>query len=143
MTTATLVPDTLAAQFAVIVGERNVLSDTADMAAYLTEPRDLFRGVARCVVRPGSTAEVAAVLRLCNEQGICVVPQGGNTGLVGGQIPGQDGRQGEVVLSLKRMNAIRETDQASLTMTVEAGMTLLQVQETAEAGTYTYWLRKA
>ncbi len=133
MTTATLVPDTLAAQFAVIVGERNVLSDTADMAAYLTEPRDLFRGVARCVVRPGSTAEVAAVLRLCNEQGICVVPQGGNTGLVGGQIPGQDGRQGEVVLSLKRMNAIRETDQASLTMTVEAGMTLLQVQETAEA----------
>ena len=132
MTAATLATDTLITQFAAIVGERNVLSDAADMAAYLAEPRDLFRGKARCIVRPGSTAEVAAVLALCSAQGICVVPQGGNTGLVGGQIPGQDGREGEIVLSLKRMNRIRETDQASLTMTVEAGMTLLQVQEAAE-----------
>ena len=124
--------DTIASQLAAIVGARHVITDAQDMAAYLAEPRDLFRGTARCIVRPGSTAEVAAVLRFCHDNNISVVPQGGNTGLVGGQIPGQDGREGEVLLSLKRMDRIRETDQASMTMTVEAGMTLLQVQEAAE-----------
>lgn len=117
---------------AAIVGARHVIAETGDMAPYLTEPRDLFRGTARCVVRPGSTQEVAAVLKFCSERNIAVVPQGGNTGLVGGQIPGQDGREGEVVLSLRRMDRIRETDAASMTMTVDAGMTLLAVQEAAE-----------
>lgn len=135
MTNATLEKDALAAALAAIVGERNVLAETADMASYLAEPRDLFRGTARCIVRPGSTAEVAAVLKACNEAGVAVVPQGGNTGLVGGQIPGQEGRSGEVLLSLTRMNRLRDTDAASMTMTVEAGMTLLAVQEAAdEAG---------
>ncbi len=123
--------DTLTDQLAAITGAQNVITDTAGMAAYLTEPRDLFAGKARCIVRPGSTAEVAAVLALCSAHNISVVPQGGNTGLVGGQIPGQDGREGEILLSLKRMDRIRETDPASMTMTVEAGMTLLQVQEAA------------
>lgn len=131
MTMTDAIADDIAAGLAKIVGAKNVISDAADMAAYLAEPRDLFRGSARCVVRPGSTAEVAAVLKFCSAQNIAVVPQGGNTGLVGGQIPGQEGRQGEVLLSLKRMHAIRETDPASMTMTVEAGMTLLQVQEAA------------
>lgn len=125
----------LIAQLSSIVGERYVLTADADMAGYLTEPRDLFHGRARCVVRPGATQEVSRVLALCNGHGVPVVPQGGNTGLVGGQIPGQGHNRPEVLLSLNRMNAIRETDTASNTMTVEAGMTLLAVQRAAdEAG---------
>jgi len=123
--------DALLPRLAAIVGEKHVLTQAGDMAAYLAEPRDLFHGRARCVVRPGSTAEVAGVLRLCNEMGVAVVPQGGNTGLVGGQIPGQGARE-EIVLSLKRMDRVREVDPASMTMTVEAGLTLARVQEEAE-----------
>ena len=133
MTADTLAPQTLLSRLCAIVGERNVLSEAADMAAYLAEPRELFHGKARCVVRPGSTAEVAAVLKLCDETHTSVVPQGGNTGLVGGQIPGQGENKDEIVLSLKRLDRIRETDKSSMTMTVEAGMTLLAVQEAAEA----------
>lgn len=128
MTTAETV-----SELAAIVGERYVISQPQDMGAYLAEPRELFHGKALCIVRPGSTQETAAVLRFCHERNIAVVPQGGNTGLVGGQIPGQGGRQGEILLSLKRMNRLRETDMASLTMTVEAGMTLLEVQQAAES----------
>jgi FAD/FMN-containing dehydrogenase len=138
MTDAALAPDTLLARLAAIVGERHVLTDALDTAGYLAEPRELFHGKARCVVRPGDTAEVAAILKLCAQTGTAVVPQGGNTGLVGGQIPGQPvpGREGantdEIVLSLKRMDRIREIDQASMTLTVEAGLTLLRVQVEAE-----------
>ena len=137
MTAAAVAADPLLSRLAAIVGERHVLREASDMAAYLAEPRDLFHGQARCVVRPGSTAEVAAILKLCAETDTPVVPQGGNTGLVGGQIPGQavpgkEARKDEVVLSLKRMDKVRETDQASMTMTVEAGLTLLAVQEAAE-----------
>ena len=131
--TATLALETLLSRLAAIVGDRNVLSETADMAPYLAEPRELFQGRARCVVRPGTTAEVAAVMKICDETCTGVVPQGGNTGLVGGQIPGQSGNADEIVLSLKRMDRIRETDLSSKTMTVEAGMTLIAVQEAAEA----------
>ncbi len=133
MTSTTLASDGFTAELAAIVGDRYVLTDPGDMAAYLAEPRELFHGTARCIVRPASTAEVAAVLAACNVAGVPVVPQGGNTGLVGGQIPGQEGRTGEVLLSLNRMNRLRETDPASMTMTVEAGMTLLAVQQAAEA----------
>ena len=137
MTAADVAADPLLSRLAAIVGERHVLREASDMAAYLAEPRDLFHGQARCVVRPGSTAEVAAILKLCAETDTPVVPQGGNTGLVGGQIPGQAipgkaARKDEVVLSLKRMDKVRETDPASMTMTVEAGLTLLAVQEAAE-----------
>ncbi len=124
--------DSFLSRLAAIVGAKNVLTDLNDTALYLAEPRELFHGKARCVVRPGSTEEVAAVLKLCAETNTSVVPQGGNTGLVGGQIPGQEGRQNEVLLSLKRMDRIREIDPASMTMTVEAGLTLLRVQEEAE-----------
>ncbi|MGE3642582.1 MAG: FAD-binding oxidoreductase [Beijerinckiaceae bacterium] len=133
MTADTLQKDAFSARLSAIVGKRYVLSEAGDMAAYLAEPRELFHGSARCVVRPASTDEVAAILKCCNEAGVAVVPQGGNTGLVGGQIPGQEGRNGEVLLSLNRMNRLRETDPASMTMTVEAGMTLLAVQEAAAA----------
>ena len=124
--------DSFLSRLAAIVGAKNVLVDANDTALYLAEPRELFHGQARCVVRPGSTQEVADILKLCTETNTALVPQGGNTGLVGGQIPGQEGRQNEVLLSLKRMDRVREVDEASMTMTVEAGLTLLRVQEEAE-----------
>jgi FAD/FMN-containing dehydrogenase len=80
-------------------------------------------------VQPASTQEVAAILRLCNELSIPVVPQGGNTGLVGGQVPVGEGQ--EIILSLRRLKALREIDLASNTMTVEAGMILAEVKEEA------------
>ncbi|HEY8580074.1 MAG TPA: FAD-binding oxidoreductase [Beijerinckiaceae bacterium] len=123
--------DALLERLAAIVGPRYVLTGAGDVAAYLAEPRELFHGRARCVVRPGSTQEVADVLRACSQAGVAVVPQGGNTGLVGGQIPGQ-GEHDEVLLSLKRMDRVREVDASSMTITVEAGLTLLRVQEEAE-----------
>ena len=86
----------LLSSFRAIVGETHVLTDAQDMALHLTEPRDLYAGKALCVLRPGNTAEVAAILKLCQETGTALVPQGGNTGLVGGQIP--DGSGHEVVL---------------------------------------------
>ena len=113
-----------------IVGPAHVIADDSDMAGYLVEPRGLFRGRAACVVRPGSVQEVSAVLALCNATGTHVVPQGGNTGLVGGQIPHDHGH--EVVLSLRRLDRLREMDAASNTMTVEAGMTLAGVQAEAD-----------
>ena len=113
-----------------IVGPANVLTQPSDMAAYLTEPRDLFRGGALCVIRPGSTAEVAAIVRLCGAAGTPIVPQGGNTGLVGGQIPAPEDRA--IVLSLQRMRALRDIDLASGTMTVEAGMVLAAAREEAD-----------
>src|SRR6185437_6887475 len=88
----------LKSRLAAIVGEKYVLDDPADEAPYLTEPRDLYRGEALCVVRPGNTAEVIALMKLCNDERIAVVPQGGNTGLVGGQIPSS---KDQIVLSLK------------------------------------------
>ncbi len=122
--------ENLIERLAAIVGAKHVVTETGDMIEYLTEPRDLFIGKARCVVRPGSTEEVAAVLRFCHETNTRIVPQGGNTGLVGGQIPGDTGD--EIVISLKRMDKIRDLDLASNTMVVEAGMSLLRVQEEAD-----------
>jgi 4-phosphoerythronate dehydrogenase (FAD-dependent) len=88
------------------------------MDAYLSEPRDLFHGDALCVVRPEDAGEVARVLALCNELGVGIVPQGGNTGLVGGQTPDMSGRQ--IVLSLQRLDRVREVDLSSDAMTLEA-----------------------
>ena len=111
----------LLARLAAIVGAKHVLTDAADKAGYLVEPRDLYKGEALCIVRPQATAEVAAILALCHETATKLVPQGGNTGLVGGQIPFEQGD--EIVLSLTRLNRLREIDPASNTMIVEAGMT--------------------
>ncbi len=117
-------------RLAAIIGDRNIVTAPADMAPYLHEPRDLFHGKALCVARPGSTAEVAALVALCAETGTKIVPQGGNTGLVGGQTPFERGD--EIVLSLTRMNRLREIDPSSNTLIVEAGMTLAQVQAEAD-----------
>lgn len=113
-----------------IVGPTGLLTAESDMAPYLLEARGRFRGNSPAVVRPANTAEVAAVVKICHETGIPIVPQGGNTGLVGGSIPYEDGR--EIVLSLSRMNGIREIDTLNYTMTVDAGLILKVAQDAAK-----------
>ena len=116
-----------------IVGPRGFIDDEAGKAAYLKDERDLFHGKSPLVLRPASTEEVAAIVTLASEARIGVVPQGGNTGLVGGSVPGKSG--GEVVISLARMNKVRDVDAIDYTMTVEAGCVLAEVQNAArEAG---------
>ena len=121
----------LLSRFAAIVGEKYAITDPAEQEGYLIEGRGLYRGRTPMVLRPGSTAEVAAILTLANDTGTPVVPQGGNTGLVGGQVPHETGN--EIVLSLTRLDRIREVDATSNTMTCEAGVVLAKAQEAAEA----------
>src|SRR5438552_5955185 len=119
----------LLARFAAIVGEKYAVTDPAAQAPYLVEMRGLYHGRTQLVLRPGATAEVAAILKLANETKTPIVPQGGNTGLVGGQIP----LAGEIVLSLTRLDRIREVDPISNTMTCEAGVVLANAQAAAAA----------
>jgi FAD/FMN-containing dehydrogenase len=116
-------------RFAAIVGSRHAVTDPADQAPYLTESRGLYHGRSPLVLLPGSVAEVAAILALANETATAIVPQGGNTGLVGGQIA----TDGEAVLTLRRLDRIREVDPLSNTMTCEAGVVLAKAQEAAAA----------
>ena len=124
-----IAPDVLAA-FANIVGPRHALTDPGDQRPYLIEWRDLYQGVSPLVLRPGSTEEVAAILKLATETGTTIVPQGGNTGLVGGQVPDESGT--ELILSLGRMNRIRHVDPLGDAMTVEAGVILERIHAAAE-----------
>jgi FAD/FMN-containing dehydrogenase len=117
----------LIARFKSIVGDKYAVTDAADIAPYVTEERNLFHGHTPLVLRPGSTAEVSAICKLATEHRIALVPQGGNTGLVGGQTP----HHGEVVISMRRMDKIREVDTASNTMTCEAGVILQNAQQRA------------
>src|SRR6202011_2719914 len=117
----------LIARFSAIVGDKYAVTDAADVAPYVIEDRNLFHGHSPLVLRPGSTAEVAAICRLATETRTALVPQGGNTGLVGGQTP----CGGEVVISLRRMDKGREIDTRSNTMTVEAGLVLQTAQQRA------------
>ncbi len=117
-------------RFADIVGEANAMVRADDQAAYLREWRDLFVGKTPLVLRPGSTEEVSRILALANAEGVGVVPQAGNTGLVGGQIPSIAGN--EIVLSVSRLKKVRNTDAAGGTMTLEAGVTLADAQAIAE-----------
>ena len=110
------------------LGPAQVLCE-GDLSAYELDWRRRWRGKALAVVRPGSTAEVAAVVRACAAHGASLVPQGGNTGLVGGGVPDASGEQ--VLLSLQRMNRIRSIDAANLTITAEAGCVLQAVQQAA------------
>lgn len=116
-----------------IVGTDYILTESADTAAYLTDWRRRFTGKALAVIKPGSTEEVASLVRLCNEFRIPIVPQGGNTGLVLGSVPDESGKA--IVLSLTRLNRIRGIDTINSTMTVESGVILEHVQNAAaEAG---------
>jgi D-lactate dehydrogenase (cytochrome) len=117
----------LIARFAAIVGDKYAVTEAADVAPYVTEDRNLFHGHSPLVLRPGSTAEVAAICRLATQNRIALVPQGGNTGLVGGQTP----IGGEVMVSMRRMDKVREIDLESNTMTVETGMVLQNAQARA------------
>jgi len=118
-------------RFAAIVGARYALTDPAAIAPYLEEKRGLWHGRTALVLRPGSVEEVSRVMRLASETGTPVVPQSGNTGLVGAQVPDASGRA--IVLSLSRLNRIREIDTLSNTVTVEAGVILQTLQEAADA----------
>ena len=124
------IPANLIERFAAIVGEANAITRVEDQAAYLREWRDRYFGKTPVVLRPGSTEEVSRILALANEEGVGIVPQGGNTGLVGGQIPSPEGN--EIVLSLARLKKIRDVDAEGGTMVVEAGVTLLEAQNAAE-----------
>ncbi|MCQ2029014.1 FAD-binding oxidoreductase [Stutzerimonas zhaodongensis] len=118
-----------------IVGPAGIERDPERMRSYLSDWRNAYRGLAALVIRPATTEEVAGVVRLCNEQQVALVPQGGNTGLCGGSIP--DGSGCQVVLSLTRMTKIRQVDPANETITVEAGVILQSLQEAAaEAGRF-------
>lgn len=113
-----------------IVGAQHAIREEEAMAPYLVEWRDRYHGRAALVLKPGSTEEVAAILKLANDTKTAIVPQGGNTGLVGGQIPFESGH--EVVVSLARLDRVRDIDLASNTMTVEAGLVLALAQQEAE-----------
>ena len=111
-----------------IVGPRGCMDDPADVAPYLREERGIWTGTTALMVRPGSTAEVAEIVRVCAETGTPLVPQGGNTGMMAGATPFE---RGEVLLNLSRMNKIRAIDPLNYTMTVEAGCVLQTLQKAA------------
>ena len=118
-----------------LVGAPHVLTE-GDLSAYEMDWRKRIQGKALCVVRPGSTEQVAAVVKACATAGVSIVPQGGNTGLVVGSIPDDSGRQ--VLLSLQRMNAVRAVDGENLTITVESGCVLQNLQQAAEQAGYLF-----
>ena len=105
------------------VGAKGFSTDPSEIAPHLEEWRGKYHGHSPLLLKPASAADVSAALRICHETGTPIVPQGGNTGLVGGQIPGQ-GPYREILLSLKRLDKVREIDVSSNTMTLEAGVTL-------------------
>jgi FAD/FMN-containing dehydrogenase len=116
-----------------IVGDRGLLTEPSDTAAYAEDWRRLYQGRTPAVIRPADTAELSAVVIACAASGVSLVPQGGNTSMVGGATPSPDGRQ--LVLSLSRMNQIRHVDPIDMTMTLDAGVTLKAAQNAAaEAG---------
>jgi FAD/FMN-containing dehydrogenase len=113
-----------------IVGERNVLTTDHERAPFENDWRDQWHGRAAAVVKPGSTDEVARMLKLLSDERIAIVPQGGNTSMCGGSVPDASGTQ--VVVNLSRMNRVREIDTANNTMTVEAGCVLASLQQLAD-----------
>ena len=109
------------------LGPKGWTEDPSEIAPYIEDWRGRYQGETPIMLTPGSTDEVAAAVKICAESGAAITPQGGNTGLVGGSTP-----KGEVLLSLRRMNAIRETDPLNDAITVEAGCVLTAVQDAAE-----------
>lgn len=112
-----------------IVGDRGILTERSDTAPYSEDWRRLYQGRTSAVIRPGTTEALAAVVRLCAQSGTPIVPQGGNTSMVGGAVPNEDGS--ELVLCTARLNRIRDLDPADMTLTIEAGVTLKAAQMAA------------
>lgn len=126
-----IVPDAdLIGRFAAIVGERHAITDDKDMAPYLVESRGLYKGTTPLVLKPASVEEVSRILKLATETGVAIVPQGGNTGHVAGQIP-RTGKA-DIVLSLERLNRIRDIDTVGNTMVVDAGCILADIHKVSE-----------
>ena len=125
-----LAPEILT-QCATILGDKHVLLSDQDKAKYLDEPRRKFHGLAAAVLRPQNTKEVSQILKLANETGTAIIPQGGNTGLVGGQTPDDSGTQ--IILSLERLKKVREVDASQNILAIEAGATLAIAQQAAES----------
>lgn len=117
-------------RFDALLGANNVLTSSADMDGYLREWRDKYVGQAAAILRPKTLEDVVNIVKIANQEQIALVPQGGNTGLVGGQIAFDCDRQ--FVVNLSRLNAIREVDPTGYTMTVEAGVVLEAVQNAAD-----------
>ncbi|PZW42302.1 FAD/FMN-containing dehydrogenase [Humitalea rosea] len=124
-------PPGLLTALTAVLGPKGVVTDAADLAAWTTDWRGLYQGATPCLLRPASTSEVSATVRLLAQAGVPMVPQGGNTSMVGGAAPDESGRQ--VILSLTRMNRIRDVDTLDMTMTAEAGVILKSAQEAAAA----------
>ncbi len=114
-----------------IVGPQGWIEDEHDKAGYLVDFRNLYQGASPLVLRPASTEEVSAIVTLCAEAGVGIVPQGGNTGYCGGATPHESGS--EIVLALTRMNRILDIDPLDDTITVEAGCVLADIQEAADS----------
>ena len=119
----------LIARFTDLVAPGQAITASADLEPHLTEQRGLYRGETPLLLRPGSTQEVSAILKLAHETGTPVVPQGGNTGLTGAQVPRAG--KGELLVSLSRMNTVRAIDPQGQTMTVDAGTVLKTIQDEA------------
>ncbi|MEN0088498.1 MAG: FAD-binding oxidoreductase [Pseudomonadota bacterium] len=131
--------DDLIAQFVAIVGDRYALQSAEDVLPHIEEPRGQWPGNTPLVLRPSSTTQVSQIIALANVHSVGVVPQGGNTGLVGGSTPSAAGDQ--IVLSLGRMNAVRDVDPLGNTMVVEAGCILENVQKAADGADRLFPLR--
>lgn len=116
-------------EFKTVLGSNAVLSNQNDMQPYLREWRGLFHGKALAVVRPSTTQEVSDTVKLASANGLKIIPQGGNTGLVGGQMP--DDEKNHIILSTDRLNAIRSLDSDGNSITVEAGVVLERIQQAA------------
>ncbi len=121
--------DSLVAALRAVVGDAQVLTDADVLVTYENDWLNKYHGTARCVVRPGTVEETAAVVRACADAGAAIVPQGGNTGLVGGSVP----RGGEVVLSTKRLTRLDPVDLSAMQVTVGAGVTIEALQRHARA----------
>ncbi len=125
-THASRVTPSFLASIRAVVGDRGILTDASDTEAASEDWRHLFKGRTSAVIRPGNTQEVADVVRLCAAAGVPIVTQGGNTSMVGGAVPNEDGS--ELVLSTARLNRVRDLDAIDMTLTVEAGVTLKAAQ---------------
>ena len=121
----------LIAELCAVVGPQHAVRDPGQQEPYLREWRDRYRGRTPVVLRPASTEEVSRIVKVCYDANVGLVPQGGNTGLVGGQIPAMSGN--EIVVSLTRLSHIRSIDPADTSLVAEAGVTLSAVHEAAEA----------
>jgi FAD/FMN-containing dehydrogenase len=119
----------ITARLTSVVGDKGFSEDPAEIAPHLEEWRSKYEGRTALLLKPSTTAEISALLAICHETVTPIVPQGGNTGLVGAQIP----YHGEILLTLKRMNKVRALDAEGMVLTAEAGLTLAAAQNAAAA----------